>query len=331
MEMKARKNLPKTALPRLYRIDEMIASGRYPNSKDLAEEYETSVSSISRDIEFMKNSLNAPIEYDALRRGYYYSEKTFRLPGSFTTIENMQALGMTKTLLSMYRGTPLYDAARTLMETITAPLVDRKNPHLYENRIVVPPIATSNVNPDIWNIITAGLKENRVITFEYRGTWDDEFQVRRVRPYQLLFDAGLWFLYGYAEERKAIRVFSLSRMRNAILTKATFTLPPDYDYCSRADGSNFGVFAGNKKHRFSIEFYDESTLWVQERKWAADQVVKETDEGVIITFTSTQYNKVLEWVLSRGRTAKPLEPKQLVEDWKHHAAGMRKASKKRLV
>jgi predicted DNA-binding transcriptional regulator YafY len=234
---------------------------------------------------------------------------------------------MTKTLLSLYQGTPLYDATRSLLETITAPLVDRNNPGMYENRIVVPPVATSCVNTETWNVITAGLKENHVITFEYRGTWDDEYQVRRVRPYQLLFDAGMWFLYGYAEERKAIRVFALSRMKNAVLTKAAFTLPPDYDYCSRADGSNFGVFAGDQKFRFSIEFYDESVLWVSERKWAADQVIKENNNGVTITFTSTQYYKVLEWVLSRGRSAKPLAPEQLVADWKWHAAGMRKSSK----
>ncbi|MFP3040563.1 WYL domain-containing protein [Treponema primitia] len=322
--MKARKALPKAALPRLYRIDEMIASGRYPSTRQMAEDYGTSMSSISRDIDFMKYSLGAPIKYDALRRGYYYSVKTFRLPGSFTTTENMQALGMAKTLLSLYRDTPLYDAARNLLESITAPLVDRNNPGLYENRIVVPPVAAANVETETWNTITAGLKENKILAFTYRGAWDDDFKPRRVRPYQLLFDNGVWFLYGYAEERRAIRVFNLSRMKNAALTKYTFTLPPNYDYCSRADGSNFGVFAGNTKYRFSIIFYGESKLWVEERKWAADQVIEETEEGTVITFTSTQYEKVLEWVLSRGCTAKPLEPEDLVRDWKWHAARMRK-------
>jgi predicted DNA-binding transcriptional regulator YafY len=324
--MKTRKSLPKTALPRLYRIDEMIASGKYPNTRQIAAAHETSISSISRDIEFMKNSLGAPIEYDAYRRGYYYTEKTFRLPGSFTTAENMQALGMAKTLLSLYRDTPLYSAARNLLESITAPLVDRRNPGLYENRIVVPPVAASPVAPDTWNIITMGLKENKVITFEYQGTYDEEYKPRRVRPYQLLFDTGAWYLYGYAEERRAIRIFSLSRMRRAALTAQTFTLPEDYDYCSRSDGSNFGVFAAEKKYRFSVAFYDDSVLWVRERKWAADQVIEETDDGVVITFSSTQYYKVLEWILSQGCYAKPLEPEVLVRDWKLHAAGMAKTA-----
>jgi predicted DNA-binding transcriptional regulator YafY len=247
-----RKNLPKTALPRIYRIDEMIASGRYPSTKELAEAYETSMSSISRDIEFMRDSLGAPIGYDAGQRGYYYTEKTFRLPGSFTTAENIQALGMAKTLLTLYRDTPLYTAARNLLESITAPLIDKQNPDLYENRIVVPPVAAATLDTAVWNVITTGLKKNRVITFNYRGTWDDDFKPRRVRPYQLLFDNGVWSLYGYAEERKAVRLFLLSRMRDASVTENSFSLPGDYDYCSRSDDSNFGVFAGNIRYSLKI-------------------------------------------------------------------------------
>jgi predicted DNA-binding transcriptional regulator YafY len=138
---------------------------------------------------------------------------------------------------------------------------------------------------------------------------------------------GVWYLYGYAEERKAIRMFSLSRMKNAALTKDTFILPKDFDYCSQADGSNFGVFAGQKKYRYRVAFYANSISWALERKWAADQVIEEIDDGVIITFTSSQYDKVLEWVLSRGCSAKPLEPEELVDDWKWHIKEMRKLSK----
>jgi predicted DNA-binding transcriptional regulator YafY len=46
----------------------MIASGRYPGTRELAEADETSMSSISRDIEFMRDRLGAPIEYDARHR-----------------------------------------------------------------------------------------------------------------------------------------------------------------------------------------------------------------------------------------------------------------------
>jgi predicted DNA-binding transcriptional regulator YafY len=325
--MNTRKNLPKTALPRIYKIDEMIASGTYPSTKEMAKAYETSMSSISRDIEFMRDSLGAPIEYCATHRGYYYYEKTFRLPGSFTTAENIQALGLAKTLLSLYQNTPLYAAAKTLLESITAPLVDQKNPNLYENRIVVPPVAASPVDTKLWNIITSALKNNYVIRFMYSGAYERDYKLRRVRPYQLLFDTGAWYLYGYAEERKAVRVFALSRIKDTVLTDIVFKLPPDFDYCSHTDGSNFGIFSCEKKHRFSVAFYDESAKWVTERKWAANQVIEETEDGVIIKFTSSQYGKVLEWVLSRGCMAEPLEPELLVNDWNMHIKEMLKMSR----
>jgi hypothetical protein len=327
--MKARKVLPRTALPRIYFIDKKIAAGTYPSTKTLADEWETSMSSISRDIAFMKDMLNAPVEYDALRRGYYYSEETFRLPSAYASPEDMQALGISKTLLSIYQDTPLYDAARRLLETITAPLAGQKNPEWYKNRIIAPPAASVIILPDVWGTVIDGLRDNAVITFEYRGAWDDEFKKRRIRPYQLLFDSGVWYLYAYAEERKAIRIFSLSRMRNAKLCADTFTLPEDYDYCTQVSGSHFGIFIGDKKYRFSVIFYDESALFARERQWAADQDFEECEDGVIISFTSTQYSKVLEWVLSQGCNSLPLAPERLVKDWKLHIDEMKKLAYRR--
>jgi predicted DNA-binding transcriptional regulator YafY len=315
--------MPKTALPRIYFIDKKIAAGEFPNTEELALEYEVSTATISRDLEFMRDRLGAPIEYSALNRGYYYSEKTYRVPASFTSAEDMQALGMAKTLLSLYRDTPIYSAAQHLLESITAPLSDTEHPGWFEKRIVVPPVASAPAAPEIWNTISTGLKKNQVITFEYRGAWDEDYKPRRVRPYQLLFDTGVWFLYGYAEERKAIRVFSLFRMKNVSLTEDSFTLPADFDYLVK-EGSNFGVFAGDKKYRYRIEFYNNSAMWVKERQWAADQLIEDIDEGAVITFTSSQYWKILEWVLSQGRNARPLEPKGLVKDWELHISGMQK-------
>jgi predicted DNA-binding transcriptional regulator YafY len=122
--MNTRKELPKTALPRIYFIDRQIASGAYPNTRELAEAYETSEATISRDIDFMRTMLNAPIVYDSKQNDYYYAEKTFRLSAGYATAEEMLALGMTKNLLSLYHDTPLYETIRQLLEIIGAPLAE---------------------------------------------------------------------------------------------------------------------------------------------------------------------------------------------------------------
>jgi predicted DNA-binding transcriptional regulator YafY len=324
----SRKSLPKTALPRIYRIEKEIASGKYPNSDGLARLFETSISTISRDIEFMRDQLGAPIEYDALNRGYYFTEKTFRLPASFTSAEDLLALCMARSIFSLYRETPLYEASQQLLESITTPIASDGNNDWLENRIAVPPIASAKVKPDIWEIIVNGLKGNRVITFDYMGTWDEDYKKRKVHPYQLLFDSGVWYLYGFAEERKATRIFSLSQIKNAQLTKNVFSLPKNFKYTDFSGDSYFGVFIGQEKYSFAIDCYEEAVVYATERQWAADQKITEIEDGVTIKFTSTQYHKVLRWVLSNGCCAVPRRPKKLVDDWKRHVQEMRKLAAK---
>ena len=326
--METRKHLPRAVLARIYFIDRQIASGKYPNVNTLAKEYEAGTATIYRDIEYMRVMLNAPIAYSAMHRGWYYNEKSFRLPARFASANDMLALGMAKSLLSLYKNTPLYDSARRLLNDITAPLspdeaADVKKAAWYEDRIVVPPVASAAVETDLWEIIISAMKENRLITFEYKGIWDKHYNTRLVRPYQLLFDTGVWYIYGYSEERSAIRFFSLSRMKNASLTNERFTLPKDFDYCSKNDGSYFGVFLGKKRH-FRIEFTSSASVEIQERKWAADQKIKTQKHGksIIIDFTSTQYDKVLAWVLSYGINAFPLEPAELVKEWRKNIVAL---------
>jgi predicted DNA-binding transcriptional regulator YafY len=217
----------------------------------------------------------------------------------------------------------MFDAAQNLLDSITSPLAGQRK--WYEKRVVVPFPPSSPVPLELWDVITGGLRENRHITFDYKGAWDEESRRRRVRPYQLLFDNGLWYLYGFSEERQAVRMFSLTRMQNASVASEKFALPKDYDYNDKAAGSYFGVFAGRSNQHFRIAFYEESAIWVQERKWAADMAIEELEEGkqgVIVSFTSTQYEKVLEWALSQGCNARPLEPADLVEAWQDNARKM---------
>ena len=322
--MKDRKIIPKTALPRIYFIDREIASGKYPNTRTLAKAYESGTATISRDIEFMRNMMNAPIKYDFTQKGYYYTEKTFRLPAALGSAEDVLALGMAKTLLSLYKNTPIYNAAKELMESITAPLAEEEKSHWYEERIIVPPIPSVQFAPEIWQCICDALRKNRALSFEYRNSWESGNSPRHVHPYQLIFDNGAWYLYAYSKESRGVRIYSLSRIKNIKLENETFNFPASVDFRARMNGSYFGAYSGERKFRFRIAFYNDGAMRIQERLWAADQQIEETKNGVILDFTSTQYGKVLELVLSNGKDALPLAPAELVEDWQDNLGIMRK-------
>ena len=68
------KKITHRMIERLLHIHEKIKSGCYPNSKQLAYDLETSEPTINRDIEYLRDSRYAPIQYDFTNRGYYYTE-----------------------------------------------------------------------------------------------------------------------------------------------------------------------------------------------------------------------------------------------------------------
>jgi hypothetical protein len=114
-------------------------------------------------------------------------------------------------------------------------------------------------------------------------------------------------------------------MENTALTNETFILPPDYDFFGKHDGSYFGVYLG-KEHRFKIWFSNDSGRYIEERRWAMDQSIEKAQDGngIILSFNSAQFNKVLWWVLSYGAEARPIEPSLLVEKWKWNIEEMKK-------
>jgi hypothetical protein len=58
---------------------------------------------------------------------------------------------------------------------------------------------------------------------------------------------------------------------------------------------------------------------IEERQWADDQKIEDAgDDCFYLDFSSTQFEKILPWILSFGYSAAPEEPQQLVDDWEWH-------------
>src|SRR5881392_2212779 len=94
--------------------------------------------------------------------------------------------------------------------------------------------------------VETAIFRNKTITFDYYTMERDEVGPRRIDPYHLLFQGGEFYLLGNSHERKAIRVFRLSRIRGkvAYATKAEHDFKratrEEFDpreYASRAERS----------------------------------------------------------------------------------------------
>ncbi len=67
---------------KIIRIHKLLLAETAGAPKDLAKRLEVSERSIYNYISYMKTELNAPIEYDTLKKSYYYKNKCeFNLEG----------------------------------------------------------------------------------------------------------------------------------------------------------------------------------------------------------------------------------------------------------
>ena len=315
------KTITRPMLDRIIEIHRKIFSGCFPNTSQLAYDLEVTPSTISRDIEYLRERFFAPIEYSAQHRGYYY-KTAFELPVNNIAIKDLQTLTFAKMLLSQYKGMPIYKDICSVIDLLNL----NKSPSsdfTIMKRIALPPTPIGFVNEENWLKICSALQNNFILEFDYNGRWNTTTTHRRVHPYQLLLNDGTYFVFGFSEERDDERSFNISRMRNITVTHETFELPEDYEFESRCGGGKFGAFESADAAHYKIRFYNDAIWYVKDYIWAEDQKIVDIDENTIeITFSSTQYMKILEWILQQGCNAKPLEPKELVDEWKSQVTEM---------
>lgn len=314
---------------RLPKIHALIKSKKYPNKNKIIKYLveiglpKYSVMTITRDLEFLKYTLNAPLEYDFTHKGYFYTgnfEPDFE---NHLSQKELNTLFQAKILLSHYKNTPIYTEASEIIDLLTSSSTNGKNLNLMK-RITVAPTAENliSIDENLWNLIQDSLTKNQVLQFDYTDIWGQKTENRRLCPYQLVLEDDICYLFGFDKMRNAERIFSLSRMKNVKLLEETFVLPEDFEFEKHTGNSKFGAFFSGKKEHYVIEFYDEERKSVCERKWAENQKITENEYETCIEFDSTQALKIKAWVLSAGCNARPFEPQWLADEWKRNAQEM---------
>ena len=112
---KRESNIP---VHRIHLIDEEIRRGTYPNKKILAKKLEVSERTIFRDLEFLRNFYNAPMEFDAVRNGFYYTDPDFYVKSVTLSEGELFSISLFDKLLSQYKNTPLEKKLKSIFEKI---------------------------------------------------------------------------------------------------------------------------------------------------------------------------------------------------------------------
>jgi predicted DNA-binding transcriptional regulator YafY len=260
-------------------------------------------------------TVERPTDGAAEQENYSLRPENFHLPPIAFSDEELAAL---QTALSLLDGEFAYaEPLRLALQQITW---GRPSPlRAPEQRSVALGITASagghELSARLAKVETA-IFRNKTIVFDYYTMERDEVGPRRVDPYHLLFQGGQFYLLGYAHERKAIRVFRLSRIRGKVsyATKAEhdFRRPEDFDpraYARRADWQ-----LGDPVDVAEV-LICARIAWQVERHFGRYGEIRALEDGeVVFTTDYSSPRTIIAWVLGLGANARLLGPEPLTHE-----------------
>jgi proteasome accessory factor B len=310
-------------LERMLRIHQTLQAGGYPNAAKLAREIEVSTKTIHRDLEFMRDRLNLPLEFDGSRNGYHYTGEVSNFPTMQITEGEIFALVVAEKALQQYRGTsfekPLLSAIRkmeqALPDTISLNLADIGQTISFRTR------AEPILNLEIFDVLARAVAGRRQLELQYRKP-GQRAEPRVVDPYHLANINGEWFLFAYDYARKDIRTFAPARIQSAQPTGKHFERSQKFSLEKRLRDS-FGVHSGEGKYEVVIRFAPRAADYIREKKWHESQTLREFKDGAVeLRMKLSSLGEVQRWVLSWGGEAKVLQPPELAEAVQRAAAAI---------
>jgi predicted DNA-binding transcriptional regulator YafY len=303
-------------LGRFYKIDQILKEHKtavpFAYLKDALD---VSTATLKRDLEYMRERFNAPIEWDRARNGYKFGEplsgRRYELPGLWFSADEAYAL------LSMH--TLLAELQPGLLEPHIAPLQARVRAIVggepawkdIEKRIrVFQPERRTAPAEHFGMVATAVLKRSRLWIRHYNRKEDRQTE-REISPQRLVHYRDNWYVDGYCHMREALRSFAVDAIRAAELRDARAKEIPAAELDEHL-GSGYGIFAGRDVQWAALRFTPEAARWVAAQSWHPKQRARFEEGGsYLLEIPYANDRELLMEILKFGPDVEVLAPETL--------------------
>ncbi len=200
-------------LHRIKWLHERLVKNKFPNCRELSEQFELSRRQALRDVEYLKFSLNAPVEYSHKHRGYYYTDTSFSLPTFFLSHEEQNTLAYLSHQYSAMPGSNAKEMSKFFGR------LSGKNDIRFDTK------ATSH---DFEEVICKAIAYQSKLHMVYKKK-NDVINRRIVHPYKILIRHNKSYLFAFCEKRLDFRVFLISRIGELSICNEQYTFHPDFN------------------------------------------------------------------------------------------------------
>lgn len=299
-------------LERIYWFDRQVRNGAFPNSSHLESRFEISTKTAKRLIAFFRDRMSAPLEYDASRRGYRYSDDSWE-PSLFQiSDEEVLSLLLARKLLSSSAGGFISQA----IGNFSRKLFHEADRFGLTERVIQDGFSAtwhghSPVFPKTFKLAAEALVRRNPICFTYRSPGSDQVTARVVEPHHLQYYMASWVLLAWCRKRGGWRKFYLSRMSESKKLEETFEPRPPGEWKELIDKS-FGIFQGGTCRLARLRFNPFRARWIKEQIWHPDQKIESEESGVLIlALPVSDFREISMKILQFGADVEVLEPEEL--------------------
>jgi proteasome accessory factor B len=294
-------------------IHEQLENDQLPNCSSVAKVFEVTSKTIQRDIEFMRDRLDYPIEWDAARGGYIYTGPVEHMPLATITEGELVAMLVAQKAIDQFKGTPFEKPLANAFTKIAGQLDGPVTVAIGEARsaITFKPIGVGRGDLELFRKLSEAVLHSVEIGFDYDKGEVGPLTRRRLQPWHLCCVDNQWYVIGHDIDRKAKRTFAVARMSAVRLTRRAFQRPRDFSIKDHLGGA-FGIFAGSGDHRIRLRFDGWAVKIVRERFWHESQKFFEGKNGTLeMELHLSSLEEVQRWILSFGERVEVLQPPAL--------------------
>jgi predicted DNA-binding transcriptional regulator YafY len=316
---------------RLQTIHHEIKDGRHPNATSLAAALDVSTKTVQRDLDYLRNELAAPIEFDREHNGYVYSRSDYVLPFLPVDGRDLFSLGVAAQVLSLFGGTPLGRDLKSCYERLAElmPPAVRVRPEIVMEKLALRAAAFRPVREETWQAVSESLQRAVALSVRYHRPGEAPGDARIVKPYSLVLYGRDWMVLAHDETDGRVKNFYLARMEDARPTSQRYAIPRDFDP-EAFFRNTFGIFVGGSNpFRFRVRFSPEISEEVRELKFHPKQKLERGPGGeAILELPAESLKEARRFVLGYGKEAVALSPPELVEELRRETAFLNEAYEK---
>jgi predicted DNA-binding transcriptional regulator YafY len=256
---------------RFQRIIRKLHEKRLVTRAEIQDELEISLATFKRDLEYLRDRLEAPIIWDAEQGGYRFDQPAtaprYALPGLWFNADEIHALLAMHSLISGMGERVLDSAVAPVLGRVEKLLEGGSNSAAeVKKRIrVISPGHRALEHDDFGQISQAVLQRKRLhIRYYARGA--GETSERDLSPQRLVHYRENWYLDAWCHLRKGIRSFAVEEIQSVKTLDEAAKEVADEEL-DKALGSSYGIFSGVATQVAKLRFTPERARWVKRETW----------------------------------------------------------------